>query len=1212
MSSTLVSPGVKVSVVDQSQYLPAATNSVPMMVIATASNKLSADGTGVAPGTLSVNANQLFLATSQRALSANYGVPFFYTTTNGTPINGYELNEYGLLAAYSALGVTNQCYVLRADIDLAALSASLTRPTGNPVGGAYWLDTVNTAWGLFQWNDVTSTFTNQIPSVITDVEYLNPSSSVPLQSYGSIGNYAVTATYTTNPVYFKRGGPTSTQSNDSRINTLYNTWVLLGSTEWQSAWTTVQGVNTPSSITAAETFLVNGTVITVPASTSNTVTGIANAITAAGLVGVYAGNVGGQLSIYADETAAGSTLAVTGASGDGTTATLTFATQASAPYAIGSKISVSNITPSGYNGYYTVTACTTTSVSYAATITTSYTSGGRVGAPTGTVVIATGSGTVLTTLGITAGTHYIPFYQASPSYQVPTWSQGGASAIGVTGSVWQKTNAVNKGANLVVKKFNATLGIFVVQPVTNYLNNGLAIYGLDPSGGGENIAAGTLYGRYDPFDNGTAGFTIYERYVAGPTIVTGDETTQTFVSGNEFTIIATQPGTANNTNAITCTISGTTPSDFISAVSSAAIPYVSATIASTGAIVFTHSAGGDIVLTNVTGTPITTAGFTTSTFLCSQNYINGITSGIRLSNWVSDPTFTYVASNSTPNENPATGTYWYYSDPTQVDIMIQNNGEWVGYQTVTSDARGYNLTLCNAAGPIISTNAPTTQTDQSQSPLVYGDLWVDSNDLENYPALYRWENVSGVPQWVQLNNADATESSGIIFADARWAPNGTTDPVSDALPTITSLLTSNYLDPDAPNADLSPTGILLWNTRRSGFNVKTFELNAWNNQAYPTYDWSSTTTYTIGQYVQYNNIVYACILNSTNDTPDTSPTYWSIQTVTNTWVSATGNRPDGAPYMGRHSQRAIIVAAMNTALETNTQIREEQNSYNLIAVTGYPECALNMVALSNEINNVAFSIIDTPLRLTPNNIANWATNNNGLGLPNGDGNLATGDSYGATFYPSCMTTDLTGNDAVTYPSHMMIRTIIRSDEVAYPWLAPAGTRRGLVDNAFQLGYVSPTTGAFETLSVGQALRDVLYPNNINPITFIPGVGITNFGNKTLQGTATALDRINVARLVCYLRTRLSQIGKQYLFEPNDQITRTEISNTIVSLMIDLVAKRGLYDYLVVCDNTNNTPTTIDQNQLWVDIAIEPVKAVEFIYIPLRIQNTGAIAAQAAA
>jgi len=163
-----------------------------------------------------------------------------------------------------------------------------------------------------------------------------------------------------------------------------------------------------------------------------------------------------------------------------------------------------------------------------------------------------------------------------------------------------------------------------------------------------------------------------------------------------------------------------------------------------------------------------------------------------------------------------------------------------------------------------------------------------------------------------------------------------------------------------------------------------------------------------------------------------------------------------------------------------------------------------------------------------------------------------------------------------------------------------------------LGYIDSITGQFLPLSVGQSLRDVLYTNNVNPITFIPGVGITNFGNKTLQGTATALDRINVARLVCFIRSRLNTIGKQYLFEPNDAITRNEIRNSINSLMIDLVAKRGIYDYLVVCDNTNNTPTTIDQNQLWVDIAIEPVKAVEFIYIPLRIENTGAIAAQAAA
>jgi len=226
--------------------------------------------------------------------------------------------------------------------------------------------------------------------------------------------------------------------------------------------------------------------------------------------------------------------------------------------------------------------------------------------------------------------------------------------------------------------------------------------------------------------------------------------------------------------------------------------------------------------------------------------------------------------------------------------------------------------------------------------------------------------------------------------------------------------------------------------------------------------------------------------------------------------------------------------------------------------------------------------------------------------------LAQGDAYSAAFYPSCTTTDLTGNIVVTAPSHMMLRTIIRNDAVAYPWFAPAGLRRGVIDNALQIGYLNATTGEFQPLGVNQGLRDVLYQNDINPITFIPGTGITNFGNHTLQGNATALDRINVARLVAYLRGRLEIIGNQYLFEPNDTITRASITNQITSLMVDLVNKRGVYDYLVVCDTSNNTPATIDANELYVDIAIEPTKAVEFIYIPMRIQNTGTIQAQAAA
>jgi hypothetical protein len=159
----LISPGVEVIVIDESQYIPSAVNTVPYFVVATAQNKVSADGLTVAACTLEANANKTFLITSQRDLAATFGVPFFYNTTTGTPINGYELNEYGLLAAYSALGVTNRAYIQRADVDLTELTASLSRPTGNPNNNTYWVNTLTSTWGIFEWNQTTSTFTNKTP-----------------------------------------------------------------------------------------------------------------------------------------------------------------------------------------------------------------------------------------------------------------------------------------------------------------------------------------------------------------------------------------------------------------------------------------------------------------------------------------------------------------------------------------------------------------------------------------------------------------------------------------------------------------------------------------------------------------------------------------------------------------------------------------------------------------------------------------------------------------------------------------------------------------------------------------------------------------------------------------------------------------------------------------------------------------------------------------
>jgi hypothetical protein len=1184
----LISPGVQVSVIDQSNYTPAAASSVPFILLATAQNKISGAGTGVAPGTLAVNANKLYLMTSQRDLLSTFGVPFFYNTTSGTPINGYELNEYGLLAAYSALGVTNIAYVMRADIDLAALTATLNRPFGAPDNGTYWFDTLNSRWGINQWNITTSAFTKETTSVITDTTYLETDSTVPLASYGNIGDYAVTATSVYNPLYYKRGGPSSANSpgyiqDGMSADDLYNTWVQVGSDEWKTAWATVQGTLAPTSLTAGNVIRINNFDITVATSPNNTVHYLTGQINGAlNDYGVYASEDNNKISLYADSSASGAHLTVTGASGTGTVATLTFTTQPVAPYSVGDQILVSGINPNGYNGTYTVTACTTTSVSYANTTTASYVGGGAIVATSanqGIIYIQNITGTTLATLGIDAGEYYAPRYVQGPNYSAPRWRSTDTMPA-PTGSVFQQTNSVNQGMLIEVKRYNSTLGSYVLQSCPVYQSDAAAIYGIDPATGGQAITAGTTYAQIDPYNNTTGGLLILERVSAGSTVITGATSNPTFTTASTFTLSATEPETATVTTPVTVTISGTTSADFIAAVSSANVENVSASVNSAGQIVFTHATGGDIYVVDGTHTPLATAGFTTSVTGIRTQYVAGSANGLILSNWVGYPTFTYTASASAPELDPVDGTYWYYSDATTADIMIQNNGEWMGYQNVNNDVRGYDLSSTNPDGPIFSATAPTTQTDVSQSSLVYGDLWIDTSPsgLENYPVLSRWESVNGQDQWVLVNNTDQTTINGVLFADARWAPNGTTNPITDPIPPIatgsTPLITSDYLDLDAPNPLLYPEGMLLWNTRRSGFNVKSFQVNYFNATDFPY--------------------------------PDSLPSQ------TNAWVTASANREDGSPNMGRHAQRYLIVKALRAAIDTSTQLRENQAQYNLISCPQYPELAPNMVVLNNDRGDTAFSVVDTPLRLDPAEVVTWATNNNGLGLSAGDGNLATGNPYAGAFYPSCTTTDLSGNVVMTAPSHMMLRTIIRSDSVAYPWFAPAGLRRGVVDNALQIGYLAATTGEFTPLGVNQGLRDVLYSNDVNPITFIPGTGIVNFGNHTLQGTATALDRINVARLVAFIRGRLEIIGNQYLFEPNDTITRSAITAQITALMTDLVNKRGLYDYLVVCDLTNNTPATIDANELFVDIAIEPVKAVEFIYIPMRIQNTGTIAAQGAA
>jgi hypothetical protein len=394
-------------------------------------------------------------------------------------------------------------------------------------------------------------------------------------------------------------------------------------------------------------------------------------------------------------------------------------------------------------------------------------------------------------------------------------------------------------------------------------------------------------------------------------------------------------------------------------------------------------------------------------------------------------------------------------------------------------------------------------------------------------------------------------------------------------------LSSSYLDPDAPDPALYPKGTRLWNTRRSGANVKKYvkgHINIYANEGknlrYP-----------------YNN-------------GEVMDGY-----ATDRWISASPNNLDGSGTFGRKAQRSAVVKELKSLIDTNAPARDTDTVvFNLLATPGYPEVIQNMITLNTDRGLTAFVVGDTPFRLEPNATAltTWG-NNTLLAEDNGDDGAVSYDEYMAMFYPSGYTNDNAGNKVVVPPSHMMLRTIVNSDSKSYQWFAPAGTRRGGIDNATSVGYIDGQSGEFKTAALYEGLRDVMATVKINPIATFPGIGLVNFGQYTRARNASSLDRINVARLIVYLRRQLSLLAKPFLFEPNDAQTRREIKAAAESLLLELVGQRALYDFIVVCDSTNNTPARIDKSELYMDIAIEPVKAVEFIYIPLRIKNTGEIA-----
>lgn len=996
--ATLNSPGVSVTVIDESFYTPAAAGTAPMIFVVTSQDKVNPSGT-IAPGTTKANAGKVWLITSQRDLTDTFGTPLFYTDGSLNPLHGNELNEYGLQASYSALGISSRSYVVRADLNLSDLSPQPSAPTGEPVSGTYWLDVASTVFGVKEWNSTTQKFTNKTPIVLdSNATPESFNGTAPATSIGLQGDYCIVALNTEIVELFYK--PTS------------NIWVRVQNT------------------------FDNGKLL-----------------------------------------------------------------------------------------------------------------------------------------------------QIGPHYNYPTWTGSTPN-----GSVWVTTTVPTGGANFTIKYYNGSTDTWVTIPAALYENAATATYNADKTGGGKNIPIGSLFVETNALDNSaeTANFQIWRRQTKGETVVISDSVSSFASNGTtySFNVQESRTNQATLSSAVTINMTVTNVTTYLGSLLPAAISAAGVNLqnitasfdTSTKVTTITHKNGGDIKLININTTTQTLLGLAPYTISASgdtivtsgtenvyKNNTGTVASTLLLSNW---KPLVFESSKTVPTTTPADGTLWYQNVIDQVDIMVNSGTTWVSYNTYYPAA--------DPGGVIVKATEPINGDRSDGGNLVTGDIWVDTSDIEQYGKnIYCYDStITSGSKWVKQNTTDQSSPTGWLFADARWATSGSATEPS----TIRSLRTSNYVDPDVPDPALYPRGLKLWNTRRSGYNVKKYIVGHIDKTA------------NSGLNIRFGNQSMASY-------------------AVDRWVSQFSTNEDGSGVFGRKAQRKTIVKSLKALVDTNVAIRDTDTlNFNLLAAPGYPELVSNLVGLNNERGITAFVIGDTPFRLTPNGTAlNAYGNNLNSALETGEDGVVTNDEYLAMYYPSGYTTDNTGNNIVVPPSHMMLRTFINNDSKAYLWFAPAGIRRGTVDNATSVGYIT-AEGEFKTTTVPQNLRDVLDDVKINPISSLTGVGLVAYGQKTRAETTSALDRINVARLVAYLRRQLDVLSRPFLFEPNDAQTRREIKAAAESLLLELVGQRALYDYIVVCDETNNTPARIDRNELYMDIAVEPVKAVEFIYIPLRIKNTGDIQA----
>lgn len=319
-----------------------------------------------------------------------------------------------------------------------------------------------------------------------------------------------------------------------------------------------------------------------------------------------------------------------------------------------------------------------------------------------------------------------------------------------------------------------------------------------------------------------------------------------------------------------------------------------------------------------------------------------------------------------------------------------------------------------------------------------------------------------------------------------------------------------------------------------------------------------------------------------------------LPTYLTTAQSLTGGDTDAAAV----DADAIIGVAWDAGLSQATGLNLFASpgavDINLLAAPGWADAAVvNELISICETRADCMAIIDPPSGLRPSEVVDW---HNGAGTYAGQ-HAAFNSSYAALYYPWVKVYDAYNGAYVwTPPSGHVLAVYAYTDYSTETWFAPAGLNRGRVTSGVDIAY-APTPGEF----------DLLYGdgNAVNGIARFSKDGLVVWGQRTLQRAPTALDRVNVRRLMLYLYKVLSTSVRYLVFEPNDEKTWKLFGHLVIPYLNDVRQRRGLYDFRVKCDESTNTPEVIDRNEMHAQIFLKPVKAAEFIQVDLVITSTGA-------